>query len=151
MIYRNEPGEKHQRRVTRLSWLLKRVCLHESWRDPQQIEADQHCHQQWKWLAYYIQCKCGGEDVHVNMVATSTAWPNLSSTKTIDEHINVVADDTGIFAFLWLWYNRLFDKGNTTSVSTMIKWWDIDDVGLGRFWRRWNGYPYGYHNYIQCI
>ena len=42
----------------------------QSWHDPQQIEADQHCHQQWKWLTYIIQCKCGGggNNVHVNMV-----------------------------------------------------------------------------------
>ena len=39
-----------------------------------------------------------------------------------DEHINVVADDTGIFAFLWLRYSRLFGKGKTTYVSTIIKW-----------------------------
>ena len=50
-----------------------------------------------------------------------------------DGYINVVADDTGIFAFLWLWYDRLFGKGKTTSVSTMIKWWGIGDVGLGAF------------------
>ena len=38
-----------------------------------------------------------------------------------DEHINVVAEDTGIFAFLWLRYSRLFGKGETTPVSTIIK------------------------------
>ena len=39
----------------------------------------------------------------------------------------------GIFAFLWLWYSRLFRKGKTTSVSTMIKWWRVGYVGLGAF------------------
>ncbi len=33
--------------------------------------------------------------------------------------------------FIWLWYSRLFGKGKTTSVSTMIKWWGIGDAGLG--------------------
>ena len=33
-------------------------------------------------------------------------------------------------AFLWLWHSRLFGKGKTTSVPTMIKWRGIVEVGL---------------------
>ncbi len=86
----------------------------ESWHDPQQIdsiEADQHCHQQIQWLTCIYnanavgrkQCICK-HGCHINGVIKS-------SIDQEDEHINVVADDTGIFAFLWLWYSRLFGKG----------------------------------------
>ena len=62
-------GEEQQRCVTRSSWLLKRVWI-QSWKDPQQIETDQHCHQQWKLFTYYIHCctmqmRWGGNNVHV--------------------------------------------------------------------------------------
>ena len=105
----------------------------QSWNDPQQIEADQHCHQQRKWLPYIYnanavgkkQCTCK-HGCHINGLIKS-------SLDQDDEHINVVADDTDIFAFLWLWYSRLFGKWKTTSVSTMMKWWGIGDVGLGAF------------------
>ena len=75
---------------------------------------------------YIMQMQWGGNNVgptckhgcHINGLIKS-------SIDQDDEHINVVADDTGIFAFLWLWYSRLFGKWKTTSVSTMIKWWVI--------------------------
>ena len=124
-------GEEQQRCVTRSSWLLKRVWI-QSWKDPQQIETDQHCHQQWKLLTYANavgrkQCTCK-HGCHINGLINSAA------IHQDDEHINVLADDTGIFAFLWLLYSRLFGKGyKTTPVSTMIKWWGIGDVGLGAF------------------
>ena len=37
-----------------------------------------------------------------------------------DEHINVVADDSGVFAFLWLGYSRLFGKGKTTYLCQQL-------------------------------
>ena len=33
---------------------------------------------------------------------------------------------TQIFAFLWLWHSRLFGKGKTKPMSTMMKWRGID-------------------------
>ncbi len=47
---------------------------------------------------YAMQMRWGGNSIHVNMVATLIK----SFINQEDEHINVVADDTVIFAFLWL-------------------------------------------------
>ena len=74
-----------------------------SWKDPHQIEADQHCLQQWKLLTYIYnanavgrkQCTCK-HGCHINGLINSDIDQD-------DEHINVVADDTGIFVFFWLW------------------------------------------------
>ena len=118
----------------------------QSWNYLQQIEADQHCDQQRKWLTYiYIytmQMQWGGNNVgptckhgcHINGLIKS-------SIDQDDEHINVVADDTGIFAFLWLWYSRLFGKWKTTSVSTMIKWRVIPSLTLHSLWYHHSLYP----------
>ena len=80
-----------------------------------------------------MQMRWGGNSVHVNMVVTSMAWSNLSSTKNMStsmlwpmKRVNSRfsgCDTVGCSA-----------KGKqTTSVPTMIKWWGIGDVGLGAF------------------
>ena len=88
MIYQNEPGEEQQWCVTRLSWLLKRICLYMDTIMKWYIR-----NRSWSTLSsamkmthVYIQCKCGwgGNRVHVNMVATPTAWSSLSLTKTMN-------------------------------------------------------------------
>ena len=102
MIYQSEPGEKEQRRVTwfKLTIETSLPTWIQAWTDPQEIEADQHCHQQWKWLTYNAntmgrkQCTCKHSS-HTNVLIKSFIHQD-------DEHINVVADDTGIVAFFWL-------------------------------------------------
>ena len=73
MIYQNEPGGEQQRCVTRLSLLLKRVCLHGC--------NHEKINNKYKLINIVISNENdshnanagGGNSVHVNMVATSTA------------------------------------------------------------------------------
>ena len=84
MIYQNEPGGEQLRCVTRLSLLLKRVCLHGC--------NHEKIHNKYKLINIVISNENdshnanagGGNSVHVNMVATSTAWSNLSSTRMMN-------------------------------------------------------------------
>ena len=105
----------------------------QSWKDPQQITDDKHCHQQWKWLTYIYNANTVGRKqctlCNCKQVATSTAWSNLPSTKTMNT--SMLWPMTRIYSRFSGCDSQLFGKGKTTSVSTMITWWGIGDVGLG--------------------
>ncbi len=113
----------------------------QSWNDPQQIEADQHCHQQRKWLPYKtstMQMRWGGNSVHVNMVATSTAWSNLSLT---------IKMNTSMLWPMTLVYSH-FSGCETVGCSAkgkqhLCQQWSNGEAlvtSAWGVWGRWNGY-----------
>ncbi len=145
MIYQHEPREEQQRCVTRLSLLLKRVCLHGC--------NHEKINNKYKLINIVIsnendshnanavgrkQCTCK-HGCHINRL-------NKSSIDQYDEHINGVTDDTIIFACVSLVVIqsavRPMENNICVNNDQMVRhWWRR----TGGVWARWNGYQYGYH------